>query len=170
MAKLYVRKGIHFQEKDFGIFELLTSELQGYIEGVRFGEQVVRTAFAGMKYPYLDSCPFKNFISDEEQDKVANILVPDKKIIVLPYKHKGKRPNLFYDLAKAAAKGRFLFDGTLQDALKEFHDNGFTFDIGRNPDGLHELEEILAMKQKGVPPEKRFIITAENVSLDKVFS
>ena len=172
MADLYVNEQEKNVKQDFSLFELLTSERHCLVEGIRFsGNRAIATAFAGMKYPCADNCPFKNFVSDFKQDIVANILVPEKEILVIPYKdpRTGKHPNLFYDKAKAMSEGLFYYNGSIQDALNEFRERGFVFHLARNPSGLEELEKILDMKSKGISVEKRFIVTAKNVPLDIVF-
>ena len=169
MTNLYVREGEEYK-KSGTLFGTLTSEAEGYIEGIRFVEnQVIQTALRGMKYPFLDGCPYKNFLSDEGLDLVANILVPRREIwmVRLSNPANNRRPNLYYDSSKAMGEGIFYYDGDMKEALSEFVSRGFRLNIVRQPSGLEDLRKVLDMKSKRVPQEERFFIERENVSLDE---
>jgi hypothetical protein len=145
-------------QTEFNISEFLTTK-QGYIEG---------RDFAGMRFNHLDCCPYKSFLAHTKRDLIANIILPEKEILFLPYKNtkSGNYPNLFYDQTKAMGDGGiFQYTGNLEDALRELKEDNFSFSIARFP----ELREALELKINKTPPEKRFIKTKENVSIGEIF-
>ena len=161
MADIYVRKGGVLTKQDFSLFELMTSEREGYIESTR-------TVLAGMKYPHLDMCPYKNFLADERLDIIANIFPESREIFILPYKNPktGERPNLFYDQSKAMGDGGiYYYDGDMADALGEF-EHEFVFHRAEIPASTRQL---LQMKLDDIPPEKRLVVTQINVPLANLF-
>jgi hypothetical protein len=170
MAKLYALKKNYYIEQKETLFEVLTSDFEGYIDGIRFeGGLAIKTALRGMKHPHLDGCPYKNFLSNEELDLVANILVPRREIwmVRLSNLYTNRRPNLFYDSVKAMGRGIRFYDGGMQEALAEFASRDFGLCIARQSSSLDDLRKVLEMKSKRVPPEERFFIIKRGVSLDE---
>lgn len=136
---------------------------------------VASTAFCGMKYDLggygqdtADGCPYRNFVCDRSLNRIGNILVQEKRVIILPYNNpKTGDPyrNLFYDQVKAVEHGHFYYDGGMRDALSELVENDFTLHVARMPAGIDDMKKTVGKRSW-----LRFIVEEENVPLDRVFT
>lgn len=215
MANLYVmergniRDESNYVRQDFTVFDLLTSQRDGVIEGIRFlekgtsqwqeeinafikriGESRSQEEITAMRerlverqmlyaFPGIRGIKYNlycrgfdgtyfNFISDPERNVVANIVVPERRIIVAPLINPltGREDMfLFGKWGKASTLGYYYYDGTLEEALREFERNGFGFDRARPPVSSPEYSELTEL-----PWGQRVKILEKGVSLDEALS
>ncbi|MBI2675670.1 MAG: hypothetical protein HYX24_04390 [Candidatus Aenigmarchaeota archaeon] len=133
---------------------------------VQNGKIISGTSFKAVKYPHLDMCPFENFLTDPDSDIICNIRLDGKQIDVLPYSRPDRRPraHYFYDISKAMGEGILYYDGSLMDALEEFQQKGFGFNIARWPLAKDFSLETVSF------PKGNYVVIKENAPLNAILS
>ena len=114
--------------------------------------------FGGIKYAY--AAGFRDVVTDYKRNMIGNILVTEKKIVVLPnIKPTGRSyiDSAGGDASNAFSHGSFVYDGSIEDAFNEFSVHGFAFACARWPS---DTKETMQLQSKGM----KYIITHDNIS------
>ena len=87
--------------------------------------------------------------------------------MVTPYDTKENHRKLFYDISGAKMAGvRWQYKGNIGDALTEFAEISYVFDIGKIPKTFDEITQV--MRNHPRDHSRNYIVTEENVPLHKV--
>ncbi|MBI2575402.1 hypothetical protein HYV82_05970 [Candidatus Woesearchaeota archaeon] len=166
--------------QDFSLADRLTSARNAYIEGLRFvdnkgaqtGRVPVPTSFRGLRLQ--STSRFENFFSDEGLGIICYIRPDGRLVDALPYYGPDgtQVESFYYDAGKVLPDDTFKYDGTLRDALTEFEQKGFKFNLARwpirfsfggqksdrtNPDTIWS-------------PRRDYVIVRTNVVIDDIFT
>jgi len=126
------------------------------------------TNFHAAKYHHLDGCPYKGFITDMKF--VAIIHFDTREIAIVPFgdPKTGPHRNLFYDVKGAKLSGsRWQYNGSMADALREFHDFCYSFREGRHPLGTRDLIDFGLLRK---PADRKYITIRSEVKLEDALS
>ncbi len=130
------------------------------------------TGIQGIKYMYgypLEAGEhYFNLLADEKTNTVAHIIIPGRKIIVHPWVNPKTGSDdgfLFGKWNKAIPGGHFYYGGTMQEALREFVEKGYTFFQARELEFSDDFG-----KATKIPSGKNVVVVKENVSLEKALS
>ena len=130
------------------------------------------TSLRGLKL--RSTSPFENFISDWGLNIICYIRPNDKVVDAVPYYEPDGRQlqSFYYDAGKVATPDTFKYDGSLRDALIEFQQKGFSFNLGRwpIPFSIGGQKSDRSNPDTLWSPRMDYVIVRTNVTIDDIFS
>lgn len=111
-----------------------------------------------------DGCPYQGFFTDLRHIGVIHFDTREVAIAEFGNMKTGSHRNLFYDVKGAKLAGsRWQYGGDIADAVREFHEHGYSLKEVRFPLGTKELVEFNLLRKS---KDRRYIPVRSDIKLE----